>query len=135
MNRMMEKKTASMSTDMAEENVYFTGVNVHPGFAKNKMTNAVKMAACFLDKLPDDRMSPETTEGREQFVHPYVLEGGVPQMTAKILLRSFETPDLAEQARNGMERMALRYKATRFIVYFQSFCNTYAPVDRLKKMY
>ncbi len=44
-------------------------------------------------------------------------------------------PDLAAQARSGMERMARRYKAAQFIVYFQSFCNTYAPIDRLKEMY
>lgn len=44
-------------------------------------------------------------------------------------------PDLAEQARAGMEKLGRRYKARKFIVYFQSFCNTYAPLDKLKKMY
>jgi len=44
-------------------------------------------------------------------------------------------PDLAAQARAGMERLSLRYKAAKFIVYFQSFCNTYAAIDKLKKMY
>lgn len=45
------------------------------------------------------------------------------------------TPDLAAQARDGMRRLAQRYGVSKFIVYFQSFCNTYAPVDRLRKMY
>ena len=44
-------------------------------------------------------------------------------------------PDLAAQARAGMERLARRYKARKFIVYFQSFCNTYAPLDTLKALY
>ena len=44
-------------------------------------------------------------------------------------------PDLAEQAREGMHRLSRRYKARKFIVYFQSFCNTYAPIETLKTMY
>ena len=91
-----EYETETFSADMAT--VTCTGVNVHPGFAKDKMTNAVKMMAAFIDKLPDDSFSPETTEGKEQFVHPYTLEGGVPETTCKILLRSFVTADLAKQA-------------------------------------
>ncbi len=73
------------------------GVNVHPGFALGKMTNAVKMAAAFLERLPKDRLSPETTADMVGFVHPYVIEGGVDKVTLKILLRSFDTAELREQ--------------------------------------
>ncbi len=85
----------TFSADLAI--VTCTGANVHPGFAKGKMINAVKLIAAFLDKLPKDRLSPETTEGRESFVHPYVLEGGVDKATCKILLRTFDTPYLREE--------------------------------------
>ena len=90
----MEVET--FSADLAV--LKFNGVNVHPGFAKGKMTNAVKMAAALIEMLPDDRLSPETTDGLEQYVHPYTVEGGVDGCTVKVLLRSFETSDLAEQA-------------------------------------
>ena len=46
-----------------------------------------------------------------------------------------QCPDLAEQARAGIQRLTRRYKARKFIVYFQSFCNTYAPLDKLKALY
>ena len=55
--------------------VTFIGFNTHPGYAKGKMVNAIKVAADFIDSLPDDRLSPETTDGREGFVHPYVDAG------------------------------------------------------------
>ena len=90
----MEVET--FSADLAV--LKFNGVNVHPGYAKGKMTNAVKMAAALIEMLPDDRLSPETTDGLEQYVHPYTVEGGVDGCTVKVLLRSFETSDLAEQA-------------------------------------
>ena len=89
-------ETETFSADLAI--VHFKGVNVHPGFAKGKMTNAVKMAASFIELLPPDRLSPETTEGLEPYVHPYTLEGGVDGAPHKVLLRSFETLALAEQA-------------------------------------
>ena len=53
----------------------FRGFNTHPGYAKGRMVNAIKLAARFIDRLPADRLSPETTEGREGFVHPYVVAG------------------------------------------------------------
>jgi tripeptide aminopeptidase len=78
--------------------VTITGVNIHPGFAKGRMVNAIRLAAEFIARMPWETMAPETTRGREQFLHPYVLEGGVPEAKIKILLRSFVTEDLAQQA-------------------------------------
>lgn len=73
------------------------GFNCHPGYAKNKLVNAIKIAADFIDALPKDSLSPETTEGKEGYVHPYVLNGGVDVTTIKILIRDFEETGLKEK--------------------------------------
>jgi tripeptide aminopeptidase len=75
-----------------------TGVNIHPSIGKGKMVNAVRILAEFLSRLPNDRLSPETTSGRDGFLHPYHIEGGVAQASARILLRDFETAELAGYA-------------------------------------
>lgn len=78
--------------------VTITGKNIHPGYAKGKMVNALRAAAMFIGQMPSDTMAPEATSDREGFLHPYVIEGGVPEVKIKILLRSFVTSDLADQA-------------------------------------
>lgn len=78
--------------------VTITGVNIHPSIGKGRMVNAIKLAAEFLDLLPKDGLSPETTADREGFVHPYTIDGGVGRVKMQFLLRDFETPKLAEQA-------------------------------------
>ena len=77
--------------------VRFHGVNVHPGYAKGKLVNAIKLVAKFIEKLPKDRLSPETTEGKEGYVHPYVLEGGVEKAEVKLLIRDFTVEGLKEK--------------------------------------
>lgn len=74
------------------------GVNIHPSIAKGRMVNAVRAAADFLAQLPREGLSPETTEGREGFLHPYEIEGGVAQVTVKILLRDFDAAQLTTYA-------------------------------------
>lgn len=83
------------SADLAT--VTITGKNIHPGFAKGRMINALRLAAEFIARTPKE-LSPETTEGRVGFLHPYVIEGGVPEVKIKVLLRSFVTSELQEQA-------------------------------------
>ena len=63
------------------------------------MVNAVRAAADFVARLPSDTCSPETTDKREGFIHPYVIEGGVGEATVEIILRSFETEDLLAYSR------------------------------------
>ena len=75
----------------------FKGVNIHPGFAKNKLVNSIKVAAAFIDSLPKDKLSPETTDNKEPYVHPYVLNGGIEETTVKLLLRSFEVQELRDE--------------------------------------
>jgi tripeptide aminopeptidase len=85
--------------------VTFQGFNTHPGFAQGVMINAIKVAADFVNRLPKDRLSPETTEDREGFVHPYVVEASVDKTSVKILIRDFATPGLKEKE-DFIERLA-----------------------------
>jgi len=78
--------------------VRFVGDNIHPAIAKGRMINAVRAASNFVAALPQSRYSPETTEGREGFVHPYGIHGGVGEATVKLLLRSFEQVELERYA-------------------------------------
>jgi tripeptide aminopeptidase len=75
----------------------FRGFNTHPGYAKGRMVNAIKLAARFIDRLPADRLSPETTSGREGFVHPYVVQAAVDRTTVKLLVRDFDTAGLHQK--------------------------------------
>jgi tripeptide aminopeptidase len=77
--------------------VTFRGVNTHPGFAKWKMVNSIKVAAEFIQRLPKTKLSPETTDGRDGFFHPYVLHGGVEETSIRFLIRDFVTAALREK--------------------------------------
>jgi tripeptide aminopeptidase len=77
--------------------VTFHGFNTHPGYAKGRMVNAIKAAARFIDRLPRDTMSPETTDGHEGFVHPYVMTAGVQATAVRLLIRDFVTAALSEK--------------------------------------
>ena len=72
------------------------GRDIHPGNAKDIMVNSIRAMADVISLMPKD-MAPETTEGYEPYIHPYVLEGGVSKSTLKILFRDFETSGLDEQ--------------------------------------
>jgi len=74
--------------------VTFHGISAHPGLAKGKMVNSMKVAGTFLDLLPKDSFSPETTEDREGFVHPVQIEGTVEKTTVQFIIRDFETEQL-----------------------------------------
>jgi tripeptide aminopeptidase len=78
--------------------VVIRGVNIHPSIGKGRMKNAVRAAATFLAQLPTEERAPETTDGRQGFIHPYVIEGGVGEVTIRVLLRDFDTVRLAEYA-------------------------------------
>jgi tripeptide aminopeptidase len=79
-----------------EIEVTFTGVGVHPGTAKGKLVNPVKLAARFISSLPPDTLSPETTEGREGFVHPYEISGDAGSTTVTLILRDHDGAKLEE---------------------------------------
>ena len=73
-----------------ELKVTFHGVGVHPGLAKGKLVNPIKLAARFVESLPQRRLSPETTEGSEGFVHPFQVEGGADSATVTLILRDHD---------------------------------------------
>ena len=87
----------TFSADLAV--VTITGVNIHPSMGKGRMVNALRIAGAFLDRMPRQTLSPESTADREGFLHPYRIEGGVAEATLRILLRDFDTLLLAEKAR------------------------------------
>jgi tripeptide aminopeptidase len=77
-----------------ELTVSFEGVGVHPGQAKGKLVNPLKLATAFLASLPQD-LAPETTEGREGFVHPFAIASGPEGVKVTLILRDFDDEKLA----------------------------------------
>lgn len=78
----------TFSADMAT--LTFYGNNIHPAVGKGRLINAIKGACYLIDQLPKMRCSPETTDGREPFVHPIELTGNVEMAQLKLLIRSFD---------------------------------------------
>ncbi|MGE5804331.1 MAG: peptidase T, partial [Ignavibacteria bacterium] len=76
--------------------IKFHGKNIHPGYAKGKMINAVKIAASFIESLPKEKLSPETTDKREGYVHCVSVNANEELATLKFIIRDFETPKLKE---------------------------------------
>ena len=93
--RRGELETESFSADAMM--FAFRGLNTHPGYAKNRMVNAIKVAADFITRLPKGQLSPETTENYEGYVHPYVVNASVETTTVKLLIRDFEVSGLREK--------------------------------------
>ncbi|MEB2328870.1 MAG: peptidase T [Ignavibacteriaceae bacterium] len=87
-----ELQNETFSADSLVINIQ--GFNIHPGFAQGRLENAIKIAAEILDKLPKDSLSPETTHGKEGFVHPVSINGDVDKAIIKFIIRDFETDGL-----------------------------------------
>jgi tripeptide aminopeptidase len=90
-----EVESESFSADAMT--LVFHGFNTHPGYAKGRMVNAIKVAADFVHHLPADTLSPETTADHEGFLHPYTQQSGVDRTTVKLLLRDFLTDGLKDK--------------------------------------
>jgi tripeptide aminopeptidase len=80
------------------------GINMHPGYAKNKMVNAIKIASEIIHRIPRDTLSPETTEKREGYLHPNSIFGGVEKTEIKFLIRDFTI--------EGLKKIELLLKQT-----------------------
>ncbi|MBB5046384.1 tripeptide aminopeptidase [Rhodopseudomonas rhenobacensis] len=74
------------------------GVSAHPGFAKGKMEHAIKIAAAIVERLPKHGCSPETTEGRDGFLHPIGISGALEKVTLTFIVRDFAEAGLQEKA-------------------------------------
>ncbi|RLS34626.1 MAG: peptidase T [Planctomycetota bacterium] len=91
-----EINAETFSADLAVVTV--TGINTHPSVGKGTLVNAIKILATFLDSLPKNQLSPETTAGRDGFVHPYAISGGVAAAEARLIVRDFEERGLRSHA-------------------------------------
>lgn len=113
------------------------GVNVHPGYAKNKLVNAIKIVSDIIMELNNDP-SPETTEKREGYLHPYVFEGGVEKASVKYLIRDFEQVGMDEKAKRLKqicEMMIERYpKAKIELEIKESYQNMKVKIDEDPKI-
>jgi tripeptide aminopeptidase len=74
------------------------GVSAHPGYAKGKMENAIKIVADIVAALPKNHLTPETTEGKQGFIHPVNIEGGLEKAKVSFILRDFDDELLKEKA-------------------------------------
>ncbi len=90
-----EIESESFSAD--QMTVTFRGFNTHPGYGKKRLVNAIKMAAAFIGRLPHDGLSPETTDGYEGFVHPYLMDASVDRTAVRFIVRDFRTEGLKQK--------------------------------------
>jgi len=92
--------------------VHFYGVSAHPGYAKDKLVNALKIAGEFLAALPKGEWSPETTEDTQGFVHPVAMGGVAEHAWVQFIVRDFKTPKLKEhedRLKGLMDEVVSRY--------------------------
>lgn len=105
----------TFSADGVTLNLY--GISAHPGFAKGKMINAIKLGAEVIERLPKLRMSPESTEEKNGFIHPVSFTGNIEKATLKFIIRDFITEDLDEMERY-IEHLAIsvteKYPGSRY---------------------
>ncbi len=95
------------------------GVSAHPGYAKNKMQHAIKIASEIISRLPKDKCSPETTEGKQGFIHPNKIEGELEKATIRFILRDFDTQKLAAHAdliRRIAHEVVAEYPGSSFVL-------------------
>jgi tripeptide aminopeptidase len=105
----------SFSADAVIINVH--GVSAHPGYAKNKLINSMKVAGEFLDALPKNDWSPETTSGREGFVHPVSIKGELEKTEVVFIIRDHITSKLAEyedRLKSILEKVIAAHPGTSF---------------------
>ena len=110
----------------------FIGFNTHPGYAKGRLINAIKVAADFIAHLPRET-SPEATDGYDGFVHPYVLQGGSERANVRFIVRDFKTAALKEKE-EMIERLAVaaasRYGARVEVSIEEQYRNMRKVLDR-----
>jgi tripeptide aminopeptidase len=126
----------TFSGDMVIVNI--KGVSVHPGFAKGKMESAIKIAAAIIDSLPKDRLTPETTEGMEGFIHPVSVSGLLEQATLKFIIRDFNDEGLIEKEnllRNLVEQVFKHFPNSSFdFKVIEQYRNMKKIVDQYPKV-
>jgi tripeptide aminopeptidase len=92
-----ELEVESFSADAMS--VTFHGFNTHPGYAKDRMVSAIRMAAAFVDVLPAHVLTPERSDGSDGYIHPHDIDASVERTCVRLLVRDFRTEGLEEKAR------------------------------------
>lgn len=130
--RLGEIEDETFCADTLELDV--TGIMVHPGYAKDKMINAIKIASEIVDHFPKNGLAPETTEKREGYIHPFTISGGGEKTTVKILLRDFEESGLREKEdyiRDVVNTIMKKYKGAKAeIKVIESYRNMKQVLDK-----
>ena len=132
-----EVETETFSADAVVIN--FIGINVHPGYAKDKMVNSLKVAGHFLEMLPKGELSPETTDGREGYVHPTTMNGNEEKTTVKFIIRDFIddklkefesiVKDLAEKAVADYPGSSLEFEVIEQYRNMKNVLNDYPEIE------
>jgi len=125
-------ESETFSADGLELQIH--GVIAHPGSAKGKLINAIKLAAEVIDKLPKSEMAPEVTEGREGFLHPTDIKGNAEHASIKFILRDFESDALhmyASIIENAAQEVINKNKGARYTVkQFEQYRNMKEVLDQ-----
>ncbi|MES1247407.1 MAG: peptidase T, partial [Actinomycetota bacterium] len=95
----------------AQVRMKIRGRAIHPGWAYGELVNAIKLAGAVLEKLPKDGLSPETTRGREGYVHPIVINGDSSEVELRFIVRDFEN-ELLDRHVAFLEQVAKEVEAT-----------------------
>jgi len=108
--------------------VYFHGIAAHPGSAKGKLINAIKLAGEFVASLPKEKLTPEGTEGREGFVHPVRITGSAELAQVDFIIRDFETQKLGEH------EFLLQHLADEIVLKYPGARTTYEVKEQYRNM-
>ncbi len=104
------------------------GVISHPGYAKGKLVNALKVAGSILDALPKNEWSPETTDKKQGFVHPTAVNGIAEKATISFIVRDFKT----EELKNHHDRLKLI--AEKIVAEYPGASMDYQPKEQYRNM-
>lgn len=111
-----------------------TGVSAHPGYAKGKMENAIKIACEIIAALPKETMSPESTTDRQGFIHPTHIEGGLEQASIQFILRDFDTNALdtyENKIKEITEKIVTNYPNSHYLIERKmQYRNMYEQVSK-----
>ncbi len=110
------------------------GISSHPGFAKGKLINSIKIAGEILSALPKKSLSPETTDKRQGFIHPVSVQGIAETTTITLILRDFDNKGLAEKGNKLKEivnKLMVKYpKAVAEVKIFEQYRNMKQVLDK-----
>ena len=114
--------------------IHIHGVSAHPGFAKNKMESAIKIASEIVAALPKDKMSPETTEKMQGFVHPISISGAIEESTLQFIIRAFDEEGLKTQEdflKNLTDTVIKNYPNSRYdVIIKEQYRNMKQVLDK-----